>query len=115
ASASAMTESLSEVRELSGTMPYMAPEHLQGYTTDTRSDIWAAGVVLYEMAVGQRPFAETQPARLIETILHSSPNLPGALSRDLKRITEGDLGKDGRNRYHTGPDLVSLRQPFPSR
>jgi len=107
ASATAMTESLSEVRELSGTMPYMAPEHLQGLPTDVRSDIWAAGVVLFEMAAGQRPFNETQPARLIETILHSSPRVPAEFSPEFKRILLKCLEKERRNRYRTAQDLAS--------
>lgn len=107
ASATALTESLSEVRELSGTLPYMAPEHLQGYPTDTRSDIWAAGVVIYEMGAGQRPFPETQPARLIETILHSSPHSPAALSSELRRIISKCLEKDPKRRYQSAQELVS--------
>lgn len=107
ASATALTESLSEVRELSGTLPYMAPEHLQGFPTDTRTDIWSAGVVIYELAAGERPFPETQPARLIETILHSSPHLPAELSAELKRIVSKCLEKDPRNRYQAAQELVS--------
>jgi serine/threonine protein kinase/Tfp pilus assembly protein PilF len=107
ASATALTESLSEIRELSGTLPYMAPEHLQGLPTDVRSDIWAAGVVLFEMAAGQRPFAETQPARLIETILHSSPRPPAGLSAEFKYIVLKCLEKEPRNRYRTAQDLAS--------
>jgi eukaryotic-like serine/threonine-protein kinase len=107
ASASALTESLSEVRELSGTLPYMAPEHLQGFPTDVRSDIWAAGVVVFEMAAGQRPFPEAQPARLIETILHSSPHAPAGLSAELRRIISKCLEKDPKNRYQAAQELVS--------
>jgi eukaryotic-like serine/threonine-protein kinase len=107
ASATAMTESLSEVRELSGTLPYMAPEHLQGLPTDVRSDIWAAGVVLYEMAAGQRPFTETQPARLIETILHRNATPPKVVSAEFKRILSKCLEKEPRNRYRTAQDLAS--------
>ena len=107
ASASALTESLSEVRELSGTLPYMAPEHLQGFPTDVRSDIWAAGAVIFEMASGQRPFHETQPARLIETILHSSPHPPAALSAELRRIISKCLEKDPKDRYQGAQELLS--------
>jgi len=106
-STTALTESLSEVREFSGTLPYMAPEHLQGYPTDARCDIWAAGVVLYEMIVGQRPFAETQPARLIETILNSSPRPPLKCSTELKRIISKCLEKDPKKRYTSGQELAS--------
>ncbi len=56
-----------------GTLPYMAPEQLCGGTVDSRSDIFAAGVVLYEMSAGQRPFQEKQAPRLIQQILNEAP------------------------------------------
>jgi serine/threonine protein kinase/tetratricopeptide (TPR) repeat protein len=56
-----------------GTLPYMAPEQLCGGTVDSRSDIFAAGVVLYEMSTGQRPFQEKQAPRLIQQILNEAP------------------------------------------
>jgi serine/threonine protein kinase len=47
-----------------GTFQYMAPEQLEGKEADTRSDLWALGCVLYEMATGQRAFeSESQAAR----------------------------------------------------
>jgi tetratricopeptide (TPR) repeat protein/predicted Ser/Thr protein kinase len=56
-----------------GTLPYMAPEQLCGGTVDSRSDIFAAGVVLYEMSTGQRPFQEKTAPRLIQQILNEAP------------------------------------------
>src|ERR1700722_3832994 len=56
-----------------GTLPYMAPEQLRGDTVDSRSDIFSAGVVLYEMSAGQRPFQEKQAPRLIQQILNEAP------------------------------------------
>ena len=56
-----------------GTLPYMAPEQLRGDAVDSRSDIFSAGVVLYEMSAGQRPFQEKQAPRLIQQILNDSP------------------------------------------
>src|SRR5690348_7222150 len=56
-----------------GTLPYMAPEQLRGDPVDSRSDIFSAGVVLYEMSAGHRPFQEKQAPRLIQQILNEAP------------------------------------------
>lgn len=52
-----------------GTMAYLAPEVFHGEDPDVRSDIWAFGVMLYEMLAGVRPFAQDQPAQLIQAIV----------------------------------------------
>jgi serine/threonine protein kinase len=44
---------------LAGTMPYLSPEQLEGGDASARSDIWALGIVIYEMAAGVKPFRET--------------------------------------------------------
>ena len=61
---------------VSGTVPYMSPEQLRGLPVDFRSDIYAAGAVLYELATGRRPFPQSQNAELMGAILHTSPDPP---------------------------------------
>jgi serine/threonine protein kinase/tetratricopeptide (TPR) repeat protein len=113
--ASAATESLSETQAMAGTLPYMAPEQLLGEAIDGRTDIHAAGAVLYEMATGQRPFGEVEHSQLIGAILRRLPRPPTALnakvSPELERIIEKCLEKEPENRYQSAKDLaVDLRR-----
>ena len=93
---------------LTGTVPYMAPEQFEGMC-DQRSDLWAAGVVLYEMATGQRPFPEAQLQRLKDAILHREPARPAALnpaiSRGLETVILRALQKDPKRRYQNAKEL----------
>jgi eukaryotic-like serine/threonine-protein kinase len=113
--ASAATESLSETQAMAGTVPYMAPEQLLGGAIDARTDLHAAGSVLYEMATGQRPFAEVEHAQLIAAILHRPPRPPTALnpqvSPELERIIGKCLEKEPENRYQSAEELaIDLRR-----
>src|SRR5262249_27665049 len=56
-----------------GTVHYMSPEQVEGREADARSDIWALGVVIYEMATGSRPFDGESAASIIGAILRVSP------------------------------------------
>ena len=56
-----------------GTFQYMAPEQLEGSEADARSDLWALGCVLYEMATGRRAFEGKSQASLIGSIMSSQP------------------------------------------
>ena len=113
--ASAATESLSETPAMAGTLPYMAPEQLLGGEIDARTDIHAAGSVLYEMATGKRPFAEVEQSQLIGAILSRSPGPPTILnprvSPELDRIIRKCLEKEPENRYQAAKELaVDLRR-----
>ena len=107
---SAATESLSETQAMAGTLPYMAPEQLLGGEIDARTDIHAAGSVLYEMATGQRPFADVERSQLIGAILHRPPRPPAALnpglSPELERIIGKCLEKEPENRYQSAKELA---------
>ncbi len=65
--------SLTENGAILGTVPYMAPEQLEGKPADARTDIWALGLVLYEMVTGKRPFEGPSQASLIAAILEREP------------------------------------------
>ena len=94
----------------SGTLPYMAPEQLTGEEEiDARTDIHAVSLVLYEMATGQRPFAELHSGRLFGAILHDPPlpltKLNPKVSPGLERIVEKCLEKHPENRYQSVYEL----------
>ncbi|MCI0403104.1 MAG: serine/threonine protein kinase, partial [Acidobacteria bacterium] len=100
---------------VAGTVPYMSPEQLRGEPVDARTDIYAAGCVLYEMATGRRPFQETLSTALTDAILHKPAPPPGRLqpdlSPDLERIILKCLEKDPENRYQSAKELlVDLRR-----
>jgi len=114
-SETAATESSLQTHSISGTLPYMAPEQLAGEEVDARTDIHAAGFVLYEMATGQRPFAEMQSGQLIGALLRSEPLPPRALnskvSAELERIIRKCVEKDPENRYQSAKELaIDLRR-----
>jgi len=108
--ASAATDSFSETQAMAGTLPYMAPEQLLGAEIDARTDIHAAGSVLYEMATGQRPFAKLEHAQLIAAILRQVPAPPRQLnpqvSPELGRIIGKCLEKEPGNRYQSAKELA---------
>jgi eukaryotic-like serine/threonine-protein kinase len=96
--------------ELSGTIPYMAPEQLKGEKPDPRNDIWSAGAVLYEMATGRRAFAQTNSSILINAILNDAPAPPSsvnnAIPAELDRIILRALAKDPAQRYQKAQDFM---------
>ena len=79
---------------LTGTVPYMAPEQFGGIC-DQRTDIWAAGAVLYEMATGQLPFPETQVQRLKDAILTKDPARPSEINPKLSKGLESVILPSG--------------------
>ena len=100
---------LSVAGQMLGTVPYMAPEQLRGYPVDGRTDLFALGIILYELATGKRPFtgttfADTSSAILtdaVEPLAGVRPDLPA----DIDRIVGRCLEKDPRRRYQTALDV----------
>ncbi len=68
-----------------GTVMYMAPEQIHGAAVDERTDLWALGVVLYEMITGHRPFESEQGVAVAHAVVHDEPVRPSALRREIPR------------------------------
>jgi hypothetical protein len=96
--------------EVLGSPPYMAPEQLLGKPVDARTDLYAAGACLYELATGKRPYGEKRGALLTEAILHEPPVSPrtanGSLSPGLEAVILKALDKDPGLRYQTAKELL---------
>jgi serine/threonine protein kinase len=104
--------SLTDEGMIAGTLPYMAPELLRGERGDQRSDIWALGVLLYEMVGGRRPFTGATGFEVSAGILHQEPHpLPAAVPAAMRAIVQRCLEKDPGKRYQNAADVhVALDQ-----
>ncbi len=105
----AETANVEEGLAMSGTLPYMAPELLRTEEADARSDIWAVGAVLYEMATGKRAFPDKQPSLLIDAILHYDPVRPclinPKITAPLEAVILKALDRDPERRYQSAREL----------
>ena len=109
-----VSSSLTRRGTILGTLQYMAPEQLEGKPADARTDIFAFGVVLYEMLTGKKAFEGTSQASLISAILSSDPQ-PIALWQPLSppaldRVVKKCLAKDPDERWQSAHDLRSELQ-----
>ena len=91
---------------LIGTLPYMAPELLRAESATKQTDVWAMGVLLFEMACGALPFRGKTGFSLWADILHAPPAaLPPTVPATLRAIIQRCLHKDPERRYHGGEEV----------
>ncbi len=94
---------------LLGTAPYMSPEQAQGHEIDQRSDLFAAGAVIYEMLCGAPPFHAPDESEVVQRILHSKTpleKLPPDVPESLRGVIGHLLEKDREQRYQRADDVV---------
>lgn len=102
-------DSLTAQGTILGTLPYMSPEQVEGREADTRSDIFAFGVVLYELIAGTRPFTGTSQASLVASILKEEPRplpeLQPGTPPALAEVVRTCLEKDPEKRWQSARDV----------
>ena len=121
-SRSSLEEPLSIVGVISGTPSYMSPEQIRGDDLDTRADIFSLGLLLYEMATGQKAFPGNTGGLIIEAILSRPPvsvrSLNAEIPPELEAIINKAIEKNKERRYQTAAelrgDLQVLRRGYES-
>jgi Tol biopolymer transport system component len=107
-----MSHPLTAQGTIVGTFQYMAPEQLEGKEADPRTDIWALGCVLYEMATGARAFAGESEASLIAAIMTGEPRpiteLRPVTPPGLERLIRKCLEKDPEARVQSALDVAFM-------
>ncbi len=117
-----VSQELTKAGKIVGTVSYMSPEQIQGEAVDSRSDIFAFGILLYRMATGSLPFAGDTQVSTLAKILESRPESPRTkndqIPPELERIIDKCLQKDPNDRYQDTRDLVvdlrNLRRQYDS-
>jgi serine/threonine protein kinase len=105
-----VTQTLTNEGTILGTLPYMAPEQLEGKQADTRTDIFAFGSVLFEMLTRRKAFAGNSQASLIAAIMSADPapfrDLDFPMAPALERIVRTCLAKDPEDRWQSARDIA---------
>jgi serine/threonine-protein kinase len=105
------TQPLTQVGSVIGTLQYLAPELIRGGTADASGDVWALGVLLYEMVTGRVPFEADTVGDLCDRIgrvQYTPPaQLNPAVPREVAAIIARCLRKNPQERYHTATELLA--------
>ncbi len=89
-----------------GTANYMSPEQARGEATDTRSDLFSVGVILYELLTGVQPFVGTNPLAVCHAVIQSSPNFDG-LAGNVASFLRKALNKGRDERFQSAKEMRS--------
>jgi serine/threonine protein kinase len=112
------TSQITKIGTTIGTAAYMSPEQAQGEKADHRADIWAMGVIFYEMLTGQQPFKGEFEQAIIYSILNIAPEpvtlIKPGIPRNLEQITKKMLSKNKDDRYQDVNSFLSDLKDYKS-
>lgn len=96
-----------------GTVPYMAPEIIRGQSASVQSDLWALGVLLFEMLAGRRPFAGNTPYELASNILvNKRTHMESLIRGPIRVVIDRCLSGDPAGRYQSARELAQALRPL---
>jgi serine/threonine-protein kinase len=107
ADATRSVATLTADNEIAGTLPYMAPELLEGRPAGVTSDLWALGVMLVEMATGSRPFRGATGLALSTAILRDPPDIPASITPPLEGIVRKLLARNPGDRFQSAAAVAA--------
>ena len=103
---------ITTIGQILGTPHYMSPEQGEGGDVDARTDLYALGVLFYELLTGDKPYSATTPAALIYQHIHAPiPRLPSKL-RQYQNIVDQLLAKKPEDRFQTARDVINELEKF---
>ena len=113
-----LSPAMSAAEEISGTPAYMAPEQIEGGPVTPATDVYALGVVLYEMVTGTLPFVGENPLKIAATRLHEPPASPRVHVADLDPLWEATilrcLARRPEDRFASADEVVCALEGVPS-
>ncbi len=103
---------LTTLGQIMGTPHYMSPEQGEGLSIDNRTDLYSAGIMLYELLMKEKPFTASSPAAMIyKHVNEDIPRLPDELNR-FQEIVDKLLAKKPDDRYSSASELIKALEPF---
>ncbi|WP_345266751.1 serine/threonine protein kinase [Nibrella viscosa] len=107
---------LTQANRIVGTLEYMAPELIRGEAPSPASDIYAMGVLLYELLSGKLPFASNTDYELMQSIIKDKPiplrKLNGQIPKEMEAIVQKALDKNPAKRFTDAKEFQQALQPF---
>ena len=105
------TSTLTQAGSTVGTLSYMSPEQVKGETVDKRSDIFALGVILYELLAGKRPFGGDNMSTIVYRIVNEEPARVTEINRELhggyESVVRKALAKNPDDRYQSCREMIA--------